>query len=114
LEAPITAQHEQPDSFIVPILWADVDDKPVLTVNQLLSQIDVANGVADTVLLTFGHAAPPPVLGDDMREQLANYPAVLSHAVVRVSVGRARLQEFVNVLNETLEKMDRFEGGSGQ
>jgi hypothetical protein len=82
---------------------------PVMAANQLLVQVDGAGGRPDTVILTIGHGAPPPVIGTP-EQQLAQlqskYPTVPIHGLARVSLSPARLREWVDVLQTTLKRLE--------
>lgn len=80
----------------------------MLAANQLLVQVDAAGERPDTFILTVGHASPPAVLGtpEEQLEQLRQYDAIPVQGLVRVSLSRARLAEWVQLLVETLKRTE--------
>jgi hypothetical protein len=97
------------DSVALPVVWIGADDVPVQAANQIVAQIAGPN----EIILTFGHVTPPIVLGDDeqRREQLKRTPFVPIRPLVRMSLTRARLAEFVSVLQNHLNQYDAALGG---
>jgi hypothetical protein len=106
----ITAQNEptSEESFEIPLIWGSGESLPVLATNQVLLQVDAAAGQPDMVLLTFGHASPPPVSGtpEQQRERMAKISEVVVQPVVRLSLSPRRLKEVVDLLQRNLGHWD--------
>ena len=85
----------------VPVAWVGVEDVPLLFANQVLAQLDDVG----EILLTFGQATPPLLLGDDEEKQaqLSNIGFVPVKPVARVAFSRPRLEQLIQLLNETLD-----------
>ena len=100
----------------VPLDWSSTTSLPVLAANQLLIQVDVIGGRPDSVILTIGHANMPPVAGtpDEQRRELQKLRAVPVQAVARVSITRARLDEWVDALTRAGHALDQQFGSRGE
>jgi hypothetical protein len=95
-------------------VWPDVQELPVLSANQFLSQLSPGpNGLPEEMLLTIGYAAPPVLLGTPEEQQmtLRALGAVPVRAHVRVAINRVRLQEVIQMLQTTAETWDNATGG---
>lgn len=94
------------------LIWPGIDEAgPIVSANQLLVQPGaVVSGSLEELILTFGHAAPPVVLGDAQEQQLSlsALSVVPVRTLVRLSVSPARLREFSEMLMRTC---DELEGG---
>ena len=90
--------------------WPGVEDVgPILSVNQMLVQSGaVMDGAPEEFILTFGHAAPPVVLGDAEEQQLAlsALAVVPIKTLVRVSVSPARLRQFAETLSQFCDEIE--------
>lgn len=81
--------------------------------NQALLQVDAAGLIPDLVLLTFGHASPPPAIGtpEEQAAQIAEHAAVSVQPLVRLSMSPRRLRELANLISRALEYL---EGSGGE
>lgn len=97
--------------------WSAAKDVDVEVVNQLVVQLaGPAGGRPDGLYLILGDAPPPLVVSDDeesRRTELAAYDGRLPVAVHgRYFVSRARLGEFIDVLQRVAKLYDGMsEGG---
>lgn len=95
------------------LIWPGVDDVgPIVSANQILVQGGmVVGGSLEEFVLTFGHAAPPVVLGDaqEQRLSLSAISVIPVRTLVRLSVSPARLREFSEILSRVCEEMDSGE-----
>ena len=103
----------------VPMLWVGVDETPVAIANQLLVQVDFAEGGSpDTAILTFGYVTPPVIVGspDDQERQIESLTHVAIRPVARVSLTPRRLREWVELLDRTIAQIEAWDdakdGGS--
>lgn len=87
----------------VPLLWVGLDDLPLLSSNQVLTQVD-----QDHVFLSFGTATPPVLMGDQeqVRDQAKKISYVPVRGITRLAVSRRHLDELIDVLKKTAEKFD--------
>lgn len=101
---------DQAGRHSVRLSWDAADQLPVVVANQLLVQIDFASGVPDTAVLTVGYAAPPIVLGtvDEQKQKLELISDVPVNPLIRISLTRRRLQEWSDLIGQTLAKIDEF------
>jgi hypothetical protein len=88
--------------------WGDAGDVPLLSVNQVLGQVNEGE-----VFLTFGCVTPPVVLGSD-EERRAAFEAIRDSGavvevrpVVRLFMTAQRLRQVVDVLTKTIEQHER-------
>lgn len=88
--------------------WSDTPSLPVLAANQLLVQVDSVGAQPDSFILTIGYASGPPVTGtpEEQAEQLRAYQSVHVAPITRISVTRARMIEWLGVLQETVGKVE--------
>lgn len=85
---------------------------PVVAANQLLVQVDGTGGVPDTIILTIGQAAPPPVAGtpeQQMKEIAERYATVPVLGIARVTLTPARLREWVTIMDGTLKRIEAID-----
>jgi len=87
----------------VPLLWVGLDDLPLLSSNQVLTQVD-----QDHVFLSFGAATPPVLMGDEeqVRDQAKRISYVPVKGITRLAISRRHLGELIDVLQRTAEKFD--------
>ncbi|WP_139151418.1 hypothetical protein [Streptomyces sp. WMMB 322] len=87
----------------VPLLWVGLDDLPVLSTNQVITQVD-----SDQVFLGFGTATPPLLMGNDeeIRNQAERLSYVPVRGVSRLAISRRHLGELIEVLQRTAEQFD--------
>lgn len=89
------------DSFQVRAAWVGVEDVPIVFVNQAIGQVDDQGDV----IITFGQASPPVILGGDaeqQRQQIASIPFVQIRPVARLSLSTRRIHEVITMLQQTL------------
>lgn len=95
------------ENFVAkPVVWVGVDDLRVEMANQFLGQVD-----GDQVVFTIGQVAPPVILGetqDERRAQADRIPYVPITPLGRFSMTQRRMQELIQVLQTTLENMERI------
>ena len=91
----------------MPLDWTGVALTPVLAANQLLVEVDVVDGRPDNILISFGQASPPPIVGtpQEQADRLSNLGSVPVTPVARLSVTKGRLEEWVGILSGTLEQI---------
>lgn len=87
----------------VPLLWVGLDDLPLLSSNQVLTQVD-----EDQVFLSFGTATPPVLMGDEeaVRDQAKRLSYVPVKGITRLAISRRHLGEMIELLQRTAEKFD--------
>jgi hypothetical protein len=92
---------DKPFGLQVPLVWVGLDDVEILYANQFIGQLDDRC----EAVLSIGQVMPPPVLGtpEEQREQAKNIPFVQVRTIGRVSLTRARIEELMNVLQQTLD-----------
>ena len=85
----------------------------MLAANQLFVQVDLAAGRPDAILLTFGHASAPAVTGSPEQQdaRLRQVQEVPVQSVVRLNLTAQRLREWVELLQQTLAKIDNWPTG---
>jgi hypothetical protein len=93
------------EQFEAPGVWVGLEQQPVLTANQFLTQL-VAS---DEIVLSIGSVTPPVVLGtrEQQAEQLRNVAFLQVRPIGRFGLTRARVREVIKVLEATLEQADR-------
>jgi hypothetical protein len=107
----VTEQQDQPGVLVtVATVWPDVDETPVLAVNQFLTQL--AGGTPDRapneVILTCGHFTPPVILGTPEQQKAAVEKVIEARVrtVARFSVPRPVLSDLIRILNIAAESYD--------
>jgi hypothetical protein len=100
------AENEHEGQLEVPIIWAGVEDVPILYANTFVSQIDSSS--PEGFIITVGQVTPPALVGtpDQVREQAKQISYVPVRAVARIGVTRAKLEELVQVLQLNLEQFE--------
>lgn len=94
------------EGFQLPIRWVGTEDNPLLVVNQFLGQV----GPTQEIILSFGAAVPPPIVGgtiEEQTEQLKEHTYVPAKVVARLGVSRIALEQLIEVLQQTLANYDR-------
>jgi hypothetical protein len=89
----------------LPVRWVGIEDYPLVVANQLLGQIGPGE-----VILNFGQVTPPAIMPgtpEQQAEQLAQYTYVPVRTVARLGLNRAKLEEFIGVLQQTLANYDQ-------
>lgn len=99
----------------LPLDWSSVTDLPVLAANQLMIQVDVVGGQADSIVLIIGHASPPPLSGtpDELAAALAEAGPIPVRPIARVSMSRRRLEEWIAALTTAAAKLENDFGPVG-
>jgi hypothetical protein len=82
----------------VPVVWAGVEDVPILYANTFVCQWDIATHGG--FILTIGQLTPPAIMGtpDEVRQQAEQVSFVPVRAVARVGITRAKLDELIAIL----------------
>jgi len=95
------------DAVEIPVVWAGVEDTPILYANTFISQFDPTSTGA--FILTIGQLTPPALLGtqDQVKEQAERVSYVPVRAVARIAITRTKLDELIAILESTKEKFDR-------
>jgi hypothetical protein len=95
------------------VIWAGVEDVPILYANTFISQFDPTS--MGGFILTVGQLTPPVLLGteDEIKEQAERVSYVPVRAVARIAVTRGKLDELIAILESTKEKFDRATNMSG-
>src|SRR5688572_30304966 len=88
----------------VPIVWVGGEDIATHTANQFLGQFSGP----EEFIVTFGHIAPPPLLGtpEERLEQARQLSYVPVRAITRIGLTRQRVEELIGVLQQTLSNFD--------
>lgn len=100
-------EQPQGDFFQLPLTWIDVDKTPAQFVNAILTQLDDFGDI----LVTFGQATPPALTGatpEENRKQMERVAYVPVRPIVRLSMSRSRLEQFVTSLQQTAVVQDQF------
>lgn len=98
------AEEERSGQIPVPLVWVGAEELPVLFLNQFIAQVDRGE-----VFLTLGQVVPPPILGqseEERRQQAESIEYVPVKPVVRLGFTPARLQEFIQILQITLDNYE--------
>lgn len=106
-------EGHEPESIQVPVVWAGVEETPILMANQFISQFDQD---LETFILTIGQITPPPLIGtpEEVREQAQQISFVTVKTVARISLSRPRMAELQAALganSDNLEKARRGQPG---
>lgn len=98
-------QEGAPENVQIPLVWIGIEEVPILLVNQFMGQV----GLSGEVLLSFGQAAPPPVLGtpEQQAEQVAQTAYVPVRSVARLGLTRDHLVQIIDALQQTLVNYDQ-------
>lgn len=86
--------------------WVGLEEVPILFANQVIIQLDDQNDV----IIGFGQANPPVVLGgtvEEQRAQIAAIPFVQIRPVARLSMSTRRLEELIRALQETVKRQQQ-------
>lgn len=89
----------------VPLVWIGNDEEPILFCNRILTVV----GTDNEAIVTFGQSANPPLMGspEEIQETLKGFEFVPIRTLARFSVSRRRIKQFIEVLESTLEKVDK-------
>jgi hypothetical protein len=100
--------EETPEGLMIRLRWEGVENVPILLANQVIGQV----GQQGEVILAFGQASPPILIGDaeQQREQAREIPFVPVKPVVRLGFTRAGLDDVIRILNETRDNWDKTLG----
>jgi hypothetical protein len=98
----------QPEGIEVPVIWAGVEDVPILYANTFICQFDVAS--PGGFILTAGQMTPPALIGtpEEVQEQAEQVSFVPVRAAARLAFTRAKLDELVAILQANREKFDQW------
>jgi hypothetical protein len=91
----------------LPLTWIDVDKTPINFVNAVVTQLDDFGDF----LVTFGQATPPALTGanpEENRKQLERIAYVPVRPIFRISMSRARLEQFIANLQQMVAVQDQF------
>lgn len=77
-------------------------------VNAFLGQFE-----HDECIITIGQLTPPVLHGtpEERLKQLSSLPYIQMKSVAKLGLTRERLEEFANVLQETMRNFDQAKGG---
>lgn len=91
--------------------WVGLDDLPVVTANQFVSQFDDHG-----FYLSVGMLAPPLLLGsqEEREAQLKKISFVPINSLARFALSRKTMGELVEVLRANLERYDAVKKESGE
>ena len=97
--------EEMPEGLMIRIVWDGVENLPILLANQVIGQV----GQQGEVILSFGQAAPPILIGDPEQqlEQAREIPFISIKPVTRLALTRDGLDDLIRVLNETRDNYDK-------
>ncbi len=100
--------EELPDGIQIPLSWEGIEDLPILLANQVIGQV----GQQGEVILSFGQASPPVLIGDpeQQREQAGEIPFVPIKPVARLALTRVGLDDVIRILSETRANWDKTLG----
>lgn len=98
---------QESDSIQLPIVYASVDDEPMLFANQFVLQVN-----QDEFILVVGQLQPPLVLGtpEEQREQASRLTHVPVRVIARVGMTRQRVAELAQLLTDQLRRYDEQKG----
>jgi hypothetical protein len=97
--------EQVPEGVQLPVRWIGIEEYPLLVANQFLGQIGPGE-----VILSFGQVVPPAILPgtpEQQAEQLAEHEYLPVRTVARLGLNRARLEELVGMLQQTLANYDQ-------
>lgn len=97
-------ENEVPADVSLQAAWVGLDEVPVETANQVISQFH-----QDVFIVSFGMLSPPVLLGSPQQKlkQARDLEIVTIRPVARIGLTRDRLEEFIDVLRQNLDKYDR-------
>ena len=87
-------------------VWIGLEEMPIMFVNQTIAQVDDQGDV----IVSFGQATPPVILGgtlEEQRKQAEAIPFVQIRPVARLSLSTQRIREIIGVLQQTLDNQER-------
>jgi hypothetical protein len=105
---------EKPEDGIqVPVVWAGVEDVPIVYANNIIVQFDTSS--PGGFIITVGQMTPPALIGtpEEVREQAEQVSFVPVRAVARLALTRTKMQELIAVLQGNVEKYDRWQSKVG-
>lgn len=102
---------EDPEAISIPVVWVGGDETPILLVNQFLGQFQ-----GNEMIITFGQFAPPALIGteEERREQVRDISFIPVKVLARFALTRSRLEELIQVLQETLANHDKHQEEQGK
>ena len=94
-------EHSEEQGRVVPIEWAI----PPNIITRVASNVIVQH-TAEEFLISFFEIVPPPFIGTDeeIAEQYAQISSVRATCVARVLVTPARMEQFIHVMEENLNR----------
>jgi hypothetical protein len=98
---------QEPEGVAVPIVWAGVEDVPILYVNSFVSQFD--SQTFDSFVVTVGQLTQPALTGatpEDLAEQAEQISFVAVKPVVRLGLTTARMRELIATLQANLDQLE--------
>ena len=89
----------------VPLSWTGVEDCPVLTVTNMMSQFD-----GDLFVLSFGFNNPPVLMGtpQQVKQQAESVKAIRVSTVSRISLTENQLEKTIKTLQINLKRYRKF------
>lgn len=99
---PLNEKEKTPErkDIALPIDWHIPDSLPTYRVTNMVSQI-----LEDELVLSFFEQRGPIVTNDYGYEKAAQLEALKALCVARICITPARLESFIKVLNQQLEKL---------
>jgi hypothetical protein len=100
------AGHEGGD-IQIPIVWEGLDELPVYSTSQILSQF-----TDDMFVISFGMLTPPALIGtpEERREQAKSIGYVPIRPIVRLGLTENRVEQLIAVLQENLRNFRNAAG----
>jgi len=98
----------------VPVVWAGVEDVPILYANTFVCQWDVVS--QGGFILTIGQLTPPALIGtpEEVRDQAEQVSYVPVRAIARIGVTRAKLAELIAILTINRDSYDEHARKMGE
>ena len=96
---------DQPEGIPVPLVWAGLEDVPIIYSNSFICQFDQD---LQTFIVSFGQTTPPILIGtpDEIEQQAREIEFVQVKPVFRLALSQSRLQELVSVLGANLDQLE--------
>jgi hypothetical protein len=96
----------EPEPIRVPVIWAGVEDVPILYANTFISQYDQTS--MGTFIITVGQLTPPALLGtpDEVQEQAEQVTFIPVRPVARLAISRSKMEELIAILQANREMFD--------
>jgi hypothetical protein len=96
-----------PEPVVLPAAWVGLDSVPIQLGNAFAGQI----AAPGEIIFSVGQMAPPFTTGtpEEQAIQIKNTPFVTVRPLGRYSLTTKRVQELINILQQTLENHARVE-----